>query len=64
MLLTIGPARNRLSATKVEIGITWITDRPQAGRGPVSWARGLEDRSAVDLGNPRREQRRLRLSRP
>ena len=64
VLLTIGPARNRLSATEVEIGITWVTDRPQAGRGPVSWTRGLDDRSALDFGNPRREQRRLRLSRP
>ncbi len=64
MLGTIGPAGYRLSATEVEIGITWITDRPQAGRGPVSWACGLEDRPALDLGNPLRERRWLRFSRP
>ena len=50
VLGTIGRARNRLSATGVEIGITWMSDRPQAGRGPVSWACELEDRPALDLG--------------
>ena len=57
VLGTIGLARNRLPATGVEIGITWITDRPQAGRRPVSWACELEDRPALDLGNLLRERR-------
>ena len=64
VLVAIGPAGNSRPAAEVEVGLAWITNRPEARRRPITSPSGLEKRPELDLADLLRQWRSLRLLGP